>query len=69
MRLGEIVADRRHQVYAGEEARRVGEIRRRAAEGLLYFAEGSLDAVERHRADHEQVSHCSCPPVWRTHGG
>src|SRR5207253_6954158 len=57
MRLGEVLPYRRHDVHGGEEARRVREISRGAAERLLHLAERRLDAVERDRADDEELTH------------
>ena len=59
MGLGEILADRRHQMHPGEEARRVGEVGGGAAKSLLHLPEGGLDAVQRDRADDQEPTHCS----------
>src|SRR6266850_6146646 len=64
MRLREVLADGRDQVHRSEEARRVGEVGRRATERLVHLAEGRLDAVQRDGADDQEISHAFVRPAW-----
>src|SRR5438093_645321 len=61
VRLREVLADRRDEADLGEEARGVREVRRRSTEDVVDLAEGRLDAVERDRADDEEVTHAGAP--------
>src|SRR5207245_10269467 len=55
VRLREVLADRRDEADLGEEARGVREVGRRSTEDEIGRAEGRLDAVERDRADDEEI--------------
>src|SRR5262249_44805901 len=57
IRLRKVLADHHDQPHLDEEARRVGEINRRAAEHLLHLAKQRLDAVQDNRTYHQQINH------------